>query len=1000
MYKSQKLSVFPPTGSQINPRYSPLFQYFVSEKGKPSIFVYGGTTYNDVILSDAYVITLDHVFVTPAQVPLESKKPLVKFFAQFKVNNTFFIWGGWKVTGFSNTLWSFDFSLQVWKEVDQGDSIPEARYSMAYASDDNKLYIFGGISASGLLNDLWEFDTQTKKWKVIKINSNENGPKRCSGAGMFISNGYAVVFGGDTEGDDVYDFNMFRIKIDAAPQSWEEVKITDLDGNNKNIPLSRSNFGHATRVISNETFLYIFGVMLGSMEMVKKKSHSKKSNKMTFRIYQSILQKKILILQKQWTEEMHTKKQLLDKDDDSHFFGKTRNKQMFSSFHSSSSNFGANERTEKVSIKAKAETILGHNLLSRINGDPFISLIKAMDFAPSPRVNPIVGFSNGAFFVYGGRDPITGEILSDLHIYVIKLNQWFIQLPEITSETPPARELASYCFKNGSILLFGGLGPNPQTGKVEPSNELWRFSFSTYSWNQLGKNSFAKPYPVFGAACTMYMDYFFVVGGQRADGYINDRCYVFNFALNIWEFSAEHIENFKSSILVRNMWARSKESDNISEKEEKKNYTESADKLDSTINGTKGKDITKTKLQNRKKNSYIDKGKSSDMKQSLLLFGGNVGTTPFYGIFVENIYERFSRTKNGSQTKKNNSSESFSTSGNNHSNNDDVKFKIFNNYDGVASPLDDKIVMLGGRNRNKAKDSLMVIEVFENWTCNATEDNGSFLSNGIHLDVVEAGCTVFDRSVVCFGGRQVSENGTVLPNALDTFRMIRLNDKYIQCSPGTYEDTDGECQLCEPGQFSDEYGNKNCTPCPKGTYGTAFGSQNQQPSPLEATAAEEKWLTIGLYGGSILVGVIIALSFLCLPTKAFLYKLDSYSDKYVDQLDPDTHSTIKHIKKTTFGGFVTIVAFCFVIGAALLVIITFFFFNTSETRSTVDISMVDDADISKISNKNIKVELTLIDYTGECIENGSDNTNELTGKCSENLGLGKTTFDLFGVLAN
>ncbi|KAH7821152.1 uncharacterized protein MONOS_6358 [Monocercomonoides exilis] len=1109
----KSVSVFPPTGSQINPRYSPFFQYFVSEKGKPSIFVYGGTTYNDVILSDAYVVTLDHVFIAPVQIPLESKKPLVKFFAQFKVNNTFFIWGGWKDTGLSNTLWSFNFSSQVWKEVDQGDSIPEARYSMAYASDDNKLYVFGGISASGLLNDLWEFDTQTKKWKVIKINSNENGPKRCSGAGMFISNGYAVVFGGDTEGDDVYDFNMFRIKIDAnSIQSWEEVKITDLDGNNKNIPVSRSNFGHTTRVISSESFLYLFGgwnsnnyssgpnsILLFNCSQVGSNGNGQKEvafkeiihddqsyffgdcgctidndgNVFIFggRMNSKICSDLIAVMKEDLsfniTEESLNspeavdrrdayKKQLLDKDDDDYIFGRLRNNYSHPSFFSSfDENSIAKTSIEKESIKAKTETILRHNLLSRINGDPFISLIKAMDFAPSPRVNPIVGFSNGAFFVYGGRDPITGEILSDLHIYVIKLNQWFIQLPEITSERPPARELGSFCFDNNRILLFGGLGPNPQTGKVEPSNELWEFSFSTLSYRQLGKNSFIKPYPVFGAACAMYMDYLIVIGGKQADGQLSENGFVFNFASDEWEYSLEYAKSYKSSILVKEMLPKLKNEKNTPMHRNTKKRNNYQDTSNSFISNSKNKEhLGKNELVSNKSESEKIRTDDTRKNHTLFLFGGNQGTIPFYGIREDNIYEHFSKRKNGTNSNKGDEMRSPSDENGNFIHIDGVdEVEIFNNLDGIALSFQNTMLMFGGRKRNLVQDTFKYFKIHDNWTIDALEDDGSFSSKGMHLDIVEAGCTVFNKSVICFGGRQVSENRTVLVNALDTFRIIRLNEKFIHCSPGTYEDQNGECQLCELGEYKEEYGNGSCEKCPKGSYGTAFGSQKfgclpvpagifsenegafkfvfdnmiysnglknctdeqycpigsassnnknpntksvcEQPEPFDTKEFTENILTYIFYFGSVGLGVVIALSFLCFPTKAFLYKLDSYSDKYVDQLDPDTHSTIKHIRKTTFGGFISIIAFCFVIGAALLIIVTFACFNINETRTTEDISMEKNADITKIENENIQVELTLLDYTGECIEKVSDNTHELSGECSGKLGLGKFTFDAF-----
>ncbi|KAH7829646.1 uncharacterized protein MONOS_58 [Monocercomonoides exilis] len=340
-------------------------------------------------------------------------------------------------------------------------------------------------------------------------------------------------------------------------------------------------------------------------------------------------------------------------------------------------------------------------------------------------------------------------------------------------------------------------------------------------------------------------------------------------------------------------------------------------------------------------------------------------------------------------------------------------------------------MMFGGRKRNVAQDTFKFIRIFENWTFNAFEDNGTFLANKMHLDIVEAGCTVHDRKVICFGGRQIDEKRTIMPAALDTFRIIRLNENLVPCSPdiygknecekcplGTYRNLNGSivpnCLPVPAGKFTntegayviynESYGIENCTEdqyCPIGSASTNNKDphletlRNEQPKPLELNSMKEIGLMVGLYLGSIFVGVVVVLILLCLPTKSYLYKLDNYSDKYVDSLDRDTHSAIKHIKKTTFGGSVSIVAIFFVIGALVSVLLTFSFFNTNETRTTLDVSMDENADVSKITNKQVKLELILKDYTGYCIGPPKDTDRKQSGKCSDYLGLGKTTFDAF-----
>ncbi|KAH7819825.1 uncharacterized protein MONOS_3638 [Monocercomonoides exilis] len=131
---------------------------------------------------------------------------------------------------------------------------------MAYASDGDKLYIFGGISESGFRNDLWEFDIQSNQWKELEIETGGVGPEPCGGAGMLVSNGYAIVYGGDASEEFVTKLKIFWVKVDASSSwSWEAMKIADVNGNESYMPDSRSNFGHATFIGSNKVQSLMFG---------------------------------------------------------------------------------------------------------------------------------------------------------------------------------------------------------------------------------------------------------------------------------------------------------------------------------------------------------------------------------------------------------------------------------------------------------------------------------------------------------------------------------------------------------------------------------------------------------------------------------------------------------------------------------------------------------------------------------------------------------------------
>ncbi|KAH7815157.1 uncharacterized protein MONOS_12839 [Monocercomonoides exilis] len=913
---------------------------------------------------------------------------------------------------------------------------------MAYATDGERLYIFGGIGASGLLNDLWEFDTSKNEWKEIKTASSENGPEPCSSAGMIVSNGYAVVCGGDTRSNVESSLKMFRIKIDTnSVQSWEEVKITDLEGNNSNIPVSRSNFGYASFVNTSQAYLYIFGgwssnnldyeldsILILDCSLVGNKGNDQKNvtykeiihHKQSYLFgdcgctidgdgnvfilggrMDEIINSNILTIMKEdlsiyITEEVINSPEAVDRREnyferffkynfDTSLSGKPRNKQSGSSFFSSSSNFETNTSVRKESIKTKTAMIDSNNSPSTINGSPFVTLIKVYDFAPSPRVNPIVGHYAGTLFVYGGRDPVSGEIFSDMYVYDMKENRWIIQLPEITSEHPPARELASYCFDNGRILIFGGLGPNPSTGKVEPSNELWEYSFVTNTWRQLGKNSFLKPYPVYGASATMYMDYLIEMGGQMADGLLCEYSFVFNFASDKWEFSMIIVNNFKSSILVKEMLLEKNNAKDIPEQSNSRKRNDFLNEFISLKSNAEDIDDLETDDLKRMKNSKENLSGSNIRKnQTLFLFGGNIGTKPFYGIKRDNIYQEFSLSKNGTKSNEADEMKDSSTRKSKSLNIDDVDdTEVFHYLDGAALSFNDTIIMLGGRKRNFVQDTFKYFRIHEDWTIDTLEDDGTFVSNGMHLDIVEAGCTVYDKSVICFGGRQISDKGVFMPNALDTFRVIKLDEQYISCSPGTYEDQDGKCQLCGRGQFSDGYGNKNCTPCPKGTYGTAFGSQKFGcfPVPKEKFSEKEgtcffneKCHNVENCTGKQYCPIGSASPNNTIPSAKFV-------SEQPKPFYPDTKLE-------------TIIMIALHGGAIFWVITSFFAFDKIETRTTTDVSMEEEAQ-TVINNEKIVVELTLMDYSGECIGAPENTDKELSGQCSDNLGLGKQFFDVF-----
>ncbi|KAH7817351.1 uncharacterized protein MONOS_15340 [Monocercomonoides exilis] len=991
---------------------------------------------------------------------MKSKKPLVKDFAQFGINNSFFIWGGWKESGLSNSLWSFDMSSSTWKEVDEGETIPEARHSMAYASNGDKLYIFGGISASGFLNDVWEFNSQTRKWRELKISSSGEGPKPCCWAGMLVFNGCAVVYGGDTGISTDSKLRMFRTKIDDTYPVWEEVKITDRYGNDSNVPESRSNYGHSTFVSSDGAYSYIFGgcpvnkirnefnsllildcsqvtksgsgTLTARFKTIKPKETNETGEKDLFRVdcgcatdkdgnlfifggrtQQGINSDLIVVMKEdmkfdQTEEEMNSNESIKRRREfrkkilnDEHQVKKIRNSEM-----------------KKISTVPK----ISKN--SNEYEPPFVSVLSERYFAPSPRINPIVGKFFDQFFIYGGRDPVTGEIFNDFFGFNMKGDEWSELPADSSSVTRPARELAAICFKNGRLLIFGGLGPNPHTGKTEPSNELWEYEIMD-SWRLLGKDSHEQPKPVFGASATLFMDYLIVLGGKLSDGTLSQDLSVFNFGTGTWKIHSEGVEAFKPAIFVMNMNIPNSSNENIMNESSLKRAKNLA-----SINSKGYGSLPHYSEADIANKTHIIKHASTNGRPVLVSVGGQTGKQPFISFSLWDPNDDFKLIKNStlnSNSKRKNrmkSNEFWRYSGTDEEREENDEDLIFHHIDGLALPMRNRVLMFGGKKGELAMDTFKIIEFDEFGKAKVTEDDGSVLGKEFHLDIVEAGCTLVERSVFCFGGRQVNKDRTIIPGAVDKFRFFNLTNAF-PCALGSKENENHECVECDDGEFCDDnekieckkcppgthdrYGDAKytgCSPVPKGHFTNESRSENykncsngfscpigsaaenkgyenktilSQPSSLEPFKFESliKMLAIAI---PVCVGVLIAILLLCFPTKAHLFKLDRFSDKYVDSIDPVTHSSVKYIRKTTLGGLLSIIGISLVFG---------------ETQSYVD-SLTDytSKGITQFENKKVFVEVTLIDYSRSCVE-GANFSAEISGNCSEKLGIGKTLYDPF-----
>ena len=146
----------------------------------------------------------------------------------------------------------------------------------------------------------------------------------------------------------------------------------------------------------------------------------------------------------------------------------------------------------------------------------------------------------------------------------------------------------------------------------------------------------------------------------------------------------------------------------------------------------------------------------------------------------------------------------------------------------------------------------------------------------------------------------------------------------------------------------------------------------------------------------IIVGVCVALAAIvafitfCTPCGACLYVLDCFTEAYRDKYDENTQVAIKHKKRTSLGGFVTIIAFGLV-GGMILLQVFHFATDVKETMIHTSPSLSETkAIIPHYKNKKIILNLTLHDYSGKCVDESNN--------CHSELGIWKDIYHPNGLL--
>ncbi|KAH7825302.1 uncharacterized protein MONOS_610 [Monocercomonoides exilis] len=607
---------------------------------------------------------------------------------------------------------------------------------------------------------------------------------------------------------------------------------------------------------------------------------------------------------------------------------------------------------------------------------------------------------NGEIFVIGGYNPEQKMMVTTGRMFFPELKKWL----KITEGRPsfdgvPLVGEAAVAALNGRIFVFGGATYNSNGGFATMSNDLFEYNEVTQSWQKIKVKGEEKPPKMCRSGAAIYESILYIVGGCDIDKSLQYNVWAFNFATSEWhivirlERPIQRSTVFVKKIIHSKDFTRRSKSDNQN--------------LKNVQNMTKA----------------LKKKEGEDDQQPvphLFVCGGDDGENYMGYCLVHPLKATDSYD------------EWFGLMG--------PDFPIGSS--GVVIGDGDVGFVVGGEECGIAKKSYLAMYTFDEYgEVNIIRHKYDEGREETEYPFVHGSCVFMIDSLYCLGGYAVSEEMTPLPIATNKFTRIKLKSDLSGCSPGSFfNESEKQCTVCNGGTYSSHFNQTKCEKCPAGTYlkgsGTSLSSCipceegeyqskpgsvdciecdldsqcivgsaannntlqrklfkcTEQPKSYDPNSNKETMFTILFYGVSLLLGLTVAVVCFCLPTRDKLYKLDQFSNTYKDVLDEKTHKAIKTVKKTSYGGCVSIIGICFVVGAAAAVIVLFFLINTLENRIYVD-SKMQNITLDKYTNKKMEFIIRLRDYSGECVKDVKDKLTEAQGECSPLLGIGKTSYD-------
>ncbi|KAH7814929.1 uncharacterized protein MONOS_11129 [Monocercomonoides exilis] len=996
----EEVESIPGSGSPPYPREGSFIQYINTPQRK-GLLIGGGRDRDGIVMKDSYFFDLNRKLwnIVPSTnlVVLPDRYMCVSFC----VKDDVYVWGGLSSHGLSNELLSYDFERISWKVIQQSDSIPCERYGSYKAETKSHVYIFGGQGSRGMLNDIWEMDKQTFLWRCLRKNNPTKNPPPMRDGGACIFKSYLFIFGGLTSNikekpcayrinlanpDDcqlieiVYDeyFNgaIYRSGFTSYVSETEcyEIAWSGKDGSftealDKALILNLTEAG-LNSAVKNATLVpfYFDGWTIGYVGASCTVDEEGTIYAFGGKI-QSYISNEICFLNKEdWTTPQDS-----------------RCVHRFLDNTSASPSFLRSSQSNHV------------NVLSP--GDCYVSL---------PVLKHHLAELSGEIAVIGGYNPELNKMVPVSKKFDFRTMIWMeFGESEFQSEGEPLLGEAAVVALNGRIFVFGGATYSSNGDFLTMSNDLWEYNKATYSWRKIKVKGEKRPPKMCRSGATIYESILYIVGGCDINKNLLHDIWTFNFATSEWfKVMKMRIAVQRPTVFVKSIFRREEPIDsNKSNHQHLKNAQ------------NKSKDLKKAE----------EKEDGEQPAPHLFICGGDNGENPNEGCRVHPLKVT----------------------------------SIFDDWVSLSGPYypicssgvvvgDGEVgFIVGGEESGVAKKSYLSVFTFDEHgeikLATHKYDEGREEKD---YPLVHGSCAFMLDSLYCLGGYAVSEGMTPLPIATNKLTKIKLKSHLSGCSPGSFFDTNtNQCTLCESGTYSSHFNQTECEKCPAGTYLWGSGSSisacipctggayqpnagsdgcnvcasnssclvgsaannntllrepfkcTEQPKSYDPNSKKETMFTILFYGVSLALGLVVAFVCFCLPTRDKLYMLDQYSDSYKNSLDEKTHKAVKIVRKTSYGGCVSIIGICFVVGAASAVVVLFFLINTLENRLYVD-PKSQNITLDKFSNKKMEFLIRLRDYSGECVKDVKDKQIEAQGECSPLLGIGKTSYDPLDIYPN